>query len=182
MNRPFEPALFLDRDGIINKDYGYVYKTEDFDFVDGIFDLCLRAKKRKYLIIIITNQAGIGRGYYTEEDFHVLTRWMCSEFKQREVVIDDVLYSPYHPIHGIGKYKFDSTCRKPKPGMILQATRRHRIDLSKSLLIGDRITDMQAGIEAGVKTLYLYHKAGSALTNDCRFSVIDTLDAVVFPD
>ena len=126
-------ALFLDRDGVINIDHAYVCKTEDFQFVDGIFDLCRHASKLGYLILVITNQAGIGRGYYTEQDFQNLTRWMCGIFKNEGVDIDKVYFCPYHPEHGVGKYKMDSPLRKPRPGMILQAEDEFGIDLTTSV-------------------------------------------------
>ena len=146
-------AVFLDRDGIINVDKGYVYKIEDFHFMDGIFDRLKDYQKQGYLLIIITNQAGIGRGYYTEEDFHILNEWMLNEFEIRGIHITKVYYCPYHPIHGVGTYKIDSYDRKPNPGMILKAEKEFNIDLSESILIGDKETDLEAGRRAGVFTL-----------------------------
>ena len=143
-------ALFLDRDGVVNIDHGYVWKKEDFEFVDGIFELCRAAKRVGYLILIITNQAGIGRGYYSEEDFARLTTWMRGEFEIKGVFIDDVYFCPFHPEQGVGKYKADSPCRKPRPGMILQAAEQHGIDLADSVLVGDKISDIEAGVAAGI--------------------------------
>jgi D-glycero-D-manno-heptose 1,7-bisphosphate phosphatase len=143
-------ALFLDRDGVINVDHGYVYRREDFEFIDGIFDLCSHAKSRGFFIFVVTNQAGIGRGYFSEQDFLSLTQWMCEEFIKHDAAIDEVYFCPYHLEGGIGRYKFDSPFRKPAPGMILQAARRYQIDLAESLLVGDKSTDMQAGVSAGV--------------------------------
>ena len=143
-------ALFLDRDGVINHDYGYVSQKKDFDFIDGIFHLARSATDKGYLICVITNQAGIGRGYYSVEDFQSLTDWMCGQFKEKKSEIAEVYYSPYHPIHGIGHYKKDDFSRKPNPGMLLQAQRELGIDLSKSIFIGDKLTDMDAGIAAGI--------------------------------
>jgi D-glycero-D-manno-heptose 1,7-bisphosphate phosphatase len=143
-------ALFLDRDGVINHDYGYVSKKKDFDFIDGIFELARSATLKSYVICVITNQAGIGRGYYSEEDFQSLTDWMCGQFKKKKSEIAKVYYSPYHPIHGIGHYKKDDYSRKPNPGMFIQAQIELGIDLSKSIFIGDKLTDMSAGIAAGI--------------------------------
>ena len=143
-------ALFLDRDGVINVDHGYVHVVEDFQFIDGIFDLCSLATAKGYLIIVITNQAGIGRGYYSEEEFQYLNDWMCEQFKENKTEITKVYYSPYHPIHGVGEYKKDDFSRKPNPGMLLQAKIELDIDLSKSIFIGDKLTDMDAGIAAGI--------------------------------
>ena len=149
-------ALFLDRDGVINVNYGYVHKVEDFDFIEGIFDLTRAAAAKNYIICIVTNQAGIGRGYYSEADFHSLKDWMCAKFRTKGVEISKVYYSPYHPIHGLGKYKKNHESRKPKPGMLLKAINEFNIDANSSILIGDEATDIQAGMAAGVGTnIYL---------------------------
>jgi D-glycero-D-manno-heptose 1,7-bisphosphate phosphatase len=150
------PALFLDRDGVINIDHAYVCKPENFEFVDGIFELCRTAKRLGYLIFIITNQAGIGRGYYTEKDFLNLADWMCGIFKTQGVVIGKVYFCPFHPEHGVGHYKTDSPHRKPAPGMIHQAAQEFDVDLAKSVLVGDKETDIQAGVAAGVGCNLLY--------------------------
>lgn len=150
------PALFLDRDGVVNVDHGYVSKREDFEFLDGIFDLCRAARQLDYRIFIITNQAGIGRGYYTEDDFHALTGWMKEAFEAAGAEIDAVYFSPYHPEHGVGEYKRDSDCRKPRPGMLLQATREFEVDLGRSMLVGDKPSDIEAGLAAGVARNLLF--------------------------
>jgi len=143
-------ALFLDRDGVINIEKNYVYKIEDFEFIDGIFELTKSFQDKGYLIIVITNQAGIGRGYYTAKDFHVLNDWMIDQFKQKGITITDVYYCPFHPTHGIDEYKQDSFDRKPNPGMILKAKNQYDINLSESILIGDKDSDIQAGENARV--------------------------------
>ena len=149
-------ALFLDRDGVINVEKNYVHRIEDFDFMDGIFDLAATAQKEQYLLVIITNQAGIARGYYTEEDFQKLNQWMLEQFKQKGIIIQGVYFCPFHPVHGKGKYKVDSEFRKPGPGMILQAQKELDIDLSRSLLLGDKESDIEAGLRAGIgKTILL---------------------------
>lgn len=144
------PALFLDRDGVINVDHGYVFKQEDFDFVPGIFDLCRAARRLGHAIFVITNQAGIGRGYYSEDDFHTLTQWMYHVFAAQDAAIDKVYFCPTHPQHGVGRYKVVSDLRKPGPGMILQAQQEFGIALGNSMLIGDSLTDIAAGRAAGV--------------------------------
>ena len=149
-------ALFLDRDGVINIDYGYVHKKDDFHFVDGVFELVREAVAKGYMIFIVTNQSGIGRGYYTEADFHGLTEWMLARFQSEGVVITKVYFSPYHPVYGEGRYKKEHSSRKPNPGMILQAANEFGLDLKTSVLIGDKSSDIMAGISAGVgKNLYL---------------------------
>lgn len=152
MNR----ALFLDRDGVINVNHGYVHTRENFDFIDGIFDICRLAKQRGYLLIVATNQAGIGRGYYTEQDFHDLTAWMLQQFSSQGSEITKVYFCPDHPVHGIGKYKRESGFRKPEPGMILAAAKEFDIDLKSSILIGDKISDISAGKSAGIANLILF--------------------------
>ncbi len=144
-------ALFLDRDGVINHNYGYVHKISEFKFIEGIFHLVEIAKKKGYLVIIVTNQAGIGRGLYTEEDFLNLMEWVKIQFKENNSNIDDIFFCPFHPVHGIGSYKKDSYRRKPNPGMLIDAQKKYQIDLSESIIIGDNISDIEAGKLVGLK-------------------------------
>lgn len=143
-------ALFLDRDGVINIDTGYVYKISQFKFQEGIFDLCKLALDRGYLIIIVTNQAGIGRGLYSQSDFFALTNWMLDEFSCKGVDIANVYYCPYHPFAGIGLYKRSSYDRKPNPGMIISAAIDFGLDLKASIMIGDKESDVIAAHSAGI--------------------------------
>ena len=159
---PGRAAVFLDRDGVINVDRAYVHRPQDFEFIDGIFDLCRHARQHEYLVFVITNQAGIARGFYTEEDFLQLTRWMCGEFERRDAMIDKVYFCPFHAEHGIGPYKRDSPLRKPAPGMILQAAQEFDVDLGGSVLVGDMETDIQAGIGAGVGINLLFRPLAQA--------------------
>jgi D-glycero-D-manno-heptose 1,7-bisphosphate phosphatase len=154
-------ALFLDRDGVINKEVNYLYKIEDFEFLEGVIETCRYFQNAGYLLFVITNQAGIARGYYTEDDFHILNNWMLEQFKNSGSHITKVYYSPYHPVYGIGKYKQDTLCRKPKPGMILQAQQEFNLDLSASILVGDKESDIEAGIAAGVRTNILVRSGHS---------------------
>jgi D-glycero-D-manno-heptose 1,7-bisphosphate phosphatase len=144
------PALFLDRDGVINFDYGYVHRPDQFAFIPGIFDLVRFAAQLGWPVVVITNQAGIGRGYYDEAAFQTLTRWMCGRFEAELAPIARVYHCPYHPEHGIGEYRLDHPWRKPRPGMILQAATDLDLDLSASAVIGDTVADMQAGAAAGI--------------------------------
>ncbi|EMY69600.1 D-glycero-alpha-D-manno-heptose-1,7-bisphosphate 7-phosphatase [Leptospira vanthielii] len=148
-------ALFLDRDGVINEDFKYVHKINNFKFKSGIFDLCRVANVRGYLVFIITNQAGIARGYYTERDFIKITKWMLNEFWRKECNISRVYYCPYHPDIGNSIYKRNSSFRKPNPGMILKAAKRFSIDLENSILVGDQNSDVQAGLNAGIRKNFL---------------------------
>jgi len=149
-------SLFLDRDGVVNVDLDYVSKPSQVVFIEGVFDLCRYAIKKDYLIFIITNQSGIGRGYYTERDFIFLTKWMKHIFEKEKCPITKVFYCPYHPVYGIGKYKRDSQFRKPNPGMILRAQKRYDVDLQNSVLIGDKKTDIEAGLSAGIRLNILF--------------------------
>jgi len=175
-------ALFLDRDGVINVNHGYVHEVENCHFLDGIFDLTRLAIREGFIICIVTNQAGIGRGYYTEQQFHDFMCWMSARFEQEGVVISRVFYSPYHPIHGVGKYKKDDFSRKPNPGMLLDAINDFSIDAGASILIGDSISDIQAGVAAGIGTnLYLGESDISKKLDNGLYSKISCLsDGAVF--
>lgn len=147
MNR----ALFLDRDGVVNVELNYLYKIEDFKFIDGILDLCKYYQKLGYIIIIVTNQSGIARGYYTQGQFFELTSWMIGEFARHGIKVDKVYHCPHHPdISG------ECTCRKPSSGMLLKAQRDFEIDMLNSLLVGDKESDIEAAIHAGIKETYLF--------------------------
>ncbi len=160
-------ALFLDRDGVINRDdTGYTYRWEDFVFIEGIFDLCRHAKTKGYSLFVITNQAGIGRGLYTEVDFLALSRRMCEEFERQGAAIDKVYFDPTHPAHGIGEYRRESPMRKPNPGMILLAAEEFTIALQDSVLIGDKVSDIQAGLAAGVGCNLLYRESRAGALQD----------------
>ncbi len=153
-------ALFLDRDGTINIDKHYVYRTQDFEWVPGIVELCRAAQSAGYHIVVVTNQSGIERGYFTEAHYAAFTRYMCAQFAEQGVQLLDVLHCPYleHPN------------RKPAPGLFLLAARRWGIDMAASASLGDKPRDVQAGIAAGVGRNYLLAPAGTL----CEFA-----DAVV---
>ena len=144
------PALFLDRDGVINYDYGYVHKSDHFILINGTLDLVRNAYERGYRVVV-TNQADIGRGYYTEDQFHQLTYWMCDQFLANGVPIDKIFLSPCNPTWAIGKYLKDDFSRKPHPEMILKACTELNIDLRKSVLIGDKSSDSKAGFAADIR-------------------------------
>ena len=149
-------ALFLDRDGVINKDFGYVYEVERLEYVDGIFELSRKAKSKGYLIIVITNQAGIGRGYYSEQQFLDFMDIIKAKFIKEDCEIDAVYYCPHHPTAGIGEYRKNCKSRKPNNGMILRANKDFSIDQENSILVGDKSSDIQAGLDSGIKNLYLF--------------------------
>jgi len=160
-------ALFLDRDGVINVEKDYVHKVEDFHFIDGVFETCEAFQKAGYLVVVITNQSGIGRGYYTEEDFHRLNDWMRGEFEKHGVTIHGIYFCPHHPEEGTGPYKRYCQCRKPAPGMLLEASDALEIDLERSVLVGDKESDIEAGERAGVGRNYMVstgHKVDASNT------------------
>jgi len=138
-------ALFLDRDGVINKEVEYLYRQDDFVFIEGVFEACLFYKRKGYKIFVITNQAGIARGYYTESDFLIINKWMLECFDENGIKISKVYYCPHHP-----EYSGECSCRKPKTGMIDKAVDEYQIDLNSSILVGDKETDIIAGIRAGI--------------------------------
>ena len=142
-------AAFLDRDGVINIDYGYVGGVDRFEFKDGIFELLKFLRDKGCTLFIVTNQSGIARGYYSEEDFHNLMHYMIEDIKKRGIEIKDYNFCPHHPdITG------ECECRKPKPGMILDSAKKYNIDLKNSIIIGDSDKDIEAGKNAGIKKTY----------------------------
>ena len=140
-------ALFLDRDGTINVDYGYVYQPEKFELIDGIVDLCKKAQEKGYLIIVITNQSGIARGYYTDADFQKLNQYMIDVFTKKVVTITDVFYCP----------ELSGPRRKPECGMFLEAQKKYNIDMAQSVSVGDKERDIKAGEKASVGKNFLFN-------------------------
>ena len=134
-------AVFLDRDGTINVEKNYLFKIEDFEFLPGVIEALKLFQENGYKLIIITNQSGIARGYYTEEDFHKLNDWMIDTLKKYGIYIDAVYYCPHHPDAINQEYRMDCQCRKPNIGLFIKAAEEFNIDLSKSIAIGDKIRD-----------------------------------------
>src|SRR5262249_25846498 len=144
-------ALFLDRDGVINVDRGYIHRSAQFEFVPGIFELArFWTNELRRPIVVITNQSGIGRGYFDEWAYEDLTRWMCERFEAEHTATARVYHSLYPPLHGIGKYRRDHPWRKPNPGMILQAVSDLDLDPVQSAILGDKMSDIEAGAAAGI--------------------------------
>jgi len=172
-------ALFLDRDGVINVEHGYVHCREAFHFQEGIFELCRAAQARGYLLVVVTNQAGIARGYYSESDFLELTAWMVEKCAEQQIHIARVYYCPYHPIHGVGRYRCDSLDRKPKPGMLFRARTDFNLDLTASVLIGDKLSDIYAAKAAGVGTTILLRGGVASIgTRQDQWYISDSLGDV----
>lgn len=147
------PCLFIDRDGVLNFDSGYVHKPEDFRWIDGAKEACAWAKSRGYFLSLATNQSGIARGFYNEEQFLSLTEWMNDQLRTVGGELDAVYFCPYHATEGMGHYKKDSEDRKPNPGMLLKSIAANDLDPDRSYFVGDMETDMQAARAAGVTGL-----------------------------
>lgn len=140
-------ALFLDRDGVVNVEKNYLHKIEDFELVEGIVDVCRLYQEQGYVIIIVTNQSGISRGYYSEADFARLSDWMREHFQSLGVTITHIYHCPHHEsIDGVCE------CRKPEPGMFIQAQKEYDLDMLSSVMIGDNERDIEAAMRGGVGT------------------------------
>mgnify|MGYP000156137381 CR=1 FL=1 len=154
-------TIFLDRDGVINKEINYLHKIQDFEFIDGIFEACHHFKSLGYHIVIVTNQSGIARNIYKDEDYQILTIWMLEEFKKNNIEILDIFHCPHGP-HSSCK------CRKPRPGMLLEAKIKHRIIMDYSWMIGDKEIDIEAANTAGIVNTILVksgHKINESHSN-----------------
>jgi D-glycero-D-manno-heptose 1,7-bisphosphate phosphatase len=141
-------TIFLDRDGVINKDKNYLYKIEDFDFIDGVFSACKHFSMLGYKIVVVTNQSGIARGYYTLNEYREVTAWMVEKFREKKINILDIFHCPHSP-------KDKCKCRKPLPGMLLEAKNKYDIDMKNSWLIGDKEDDITAANSSGIDNTIL---------------------------
>jgi D-glycero-D-manno-heptose 1,7-bisphosphate phosphatase len=148
-------ALFLDRDGVVNVEVGYLHRAEEVRFVEGIFSLCRTAIKLGYRLIVVTNQAGIARGFYTEADFHTLMDFIRVELHAEQIELDAVYHCPFHPEHGVGPYKREHEDRKPGTGMLRRGAREFSLSLADSVMIGDRCSDIAAANAAGLRQAFL---------------------------
>jgi D-glycero-D-manno-heptose 1,7-bisphosphate phosphatase len=156
-------AAFLDRDGVINLDHGYVWRREEFEFVPGTLAACAQLARRGFALVVVTNQSGIGRGMYAEADFEHLTAWMRERFSDAGAPLAGVYFCPHHPTDAAGSYLRACACRKPAPGMLLQAAAKHGLDLARSVMFGDTCDDLEAARAAGVPQRVLLGKDGRAL-------------------
>jgi D-glycero-D-manno-heptose 1,7-bisphosphate phosphatase len=147
----YKKALILDRDGVINHDYGHVHKKNNFRFIEGIFELCKYFVKQEYMIIIVTNQAGIGKNMYSNEEFQLLNDWMIKQFEREGIIINKTYYCPH-------TLEDNCECRKPKPGMIIDAISEFGLEPNKCVMIGDKSSDYEAGKAAGIGTLLLFNE------------------------
>lgn len=170
-------AVFLDRDGTLNIDYGYVHKIDDFHFIKGSIEALKKLKEMGYLLVLVTNQSGIARGYFTEQEFLQLTEWMDWSLADRGVDLDGIYYCPHHPEAKLAEFKQDCDCRKPKSGMLLQAIEELNIDPARSIMIGDKVEDIFAGQGAKIRTNILVRtgKEVTAKEEDEADHVLDSI-------
>jgi len=156
-------AAFLDRDGVINFDHGYVHRREDFEFIPGVLAACAQLHRLGFALVLVTNQAGIGRGLYAEADFRRLTDWMTEQFATAGAPLAGVYHCPHHPDAALGGFRRACSCRKPAPGMLLAAARELALDPGRSVLFGDKASDIEAAVAAGVPHRVLLGTDGRAL-------------------
>lgn len=154
-------AVFMDRDGTINVEKEYLYRVEDFEFVGGAPEAVRLLNAAGLFVVVVSNQSGVARGYYAEEDVESLHRHIAAELGKSGARVDAWFYCPHHP-QGRGSYSLPCRCRKPLPGMLLEAARRYDIDLASSVMIGDKLADIEAGIAAGCRTILVRTGYGAA--------------------
>ena len=171
-------TIFLDRDGVINKEVNYLHKIEDFEFIDEVFETCFYLKNLGFEIIVVTNQSGISRGYYSENDFHVINNWMISQFNENNINILDVFFCPH-------SNESNCECRKPKPGMFIEAKKKHSINMKESWMIGDSQRDITAASLTGITKTILLNSGDKTNEENAQpkyylNSVKDTINVVKF--
>lgn len=171
-------AVFLDRDGVINVDHTYVHTKEKTDWVEGIFELCRYLRSAEYLLVVVTNQAGIARGYYTESLFLEYTRWVHGEFERHGAPLLATYYCPHHPDASLEAFRMICGCRKPAPGMIMEAAKHFDLALGGSVLIGDKLSDMEAAAAAGVGRRFLLSHPGSPVDTSLGVTRVASLSEV----
>ncbi|XZQ54904.1 MAG: D-glycero-beta-D-manno-heptose 1,7-bisphosphate 7-phosphatase [Arsenophonus sp.] len=164
------PAIFFDRDGTINCDNGYVYEIDNFKFIKGTIEAMLELKKMGYALILITNQSGIGIGLFTEKQFLKLTNWMYFSLIDYGIKLDGIYYCPHHPYAIEQKYKKICNCRKPKANMLLKAQKQLNINMKASYMVGDKISDIQAGRAAHIGTNVLVTSGKFITENDKQYA------------
>lgn len=178
-NLGLNKAVFLDRDGVINVEKGYLHRIEDFEFLPGVPQALLRLKEAGFLLIVVTNQSGVARGFYPLEAVHELHRYLQGELAAAGVAIDGFYICPHHPDHGPENQPQDCSCRKPLPGLIEQALDDFQIDPSGSYLVGDKLSDIEAGKAAGCRCLLVRtgYGASAAEVVSNEVTVVDDLPA-----
>ena len=161
-------VIFLDRDGTINVEKSYLHKWEDFEFEKNVIDGLKELKKMGYEFIVVTNQSGIARGYYSEDDLKALNNEMVKELKKHDIDILECHYCPHHPEKGLDQYKKNCDCRKPNPGMLLEGIKKYNVDIENSFMIGDKKSDLEAGKKAGLKSILILTGYGKNIEDDVK--------------
>ena len=172
-------VAFLDRDGVINREVNYLHTIEEFEYIENCKDGLLALISLGYEIVIITNQAGIAKGIFSLNQYDVLTAWMLNDLEKSGIKVLECMHCPHHPEGIIDEYTRSCDCRKPNPGMIQDTVSKYKVDLSESILVGDKVSDIKAGEAAGVGALYLVQSGHMLSENDCReHNVYKNLSAV----
>ncbi len=178
--------VFLDRDGTINVEKNYLFRKEDFQFIPGAIEAIRLLNRNNYKVIVVTNQAGIARGYYTEEDVIKLHQYINTVLSKYDAYIDSFFYCPHHPSNGIGDYKVECHCRKPNTGLFRQSEVLYQVDKGRSWMIGDNISDIQAGLNYQIRTILVSTGYGHSVYDELsgkigvEYYAIDILDAVTY--
>ncbi|MGA7827781.1 MAG: D-glycero-beta-D-manno-heptose 1,7-bisphosphate 7-phosphatase [Geobacteraceae bacterium] len=176
---PINRAVFLDRDGVINVEKGYLHRSEDFEFLPGVPQALHLLKEAGFLLVVVTNQSGVARGYYPLEDVYELHRHLQRELAATGVAIDRFYICPHHPDHGPGSQPEECSCRKPLPGMIEKALSDFQIDPARCYLVGDKLSDIEAGRAAGCRCLLVRTGHGSVSEKGApkELTIVDDLPA-----
>lgn len=158
-----DKIIFLDRDGTMNEEVHYLHKPEDLHILSGVAEALKLLRDAGFQIVVVTNQAGVARGYYTCQDVETLHQYLNEQLKKEGAWVDHFFYCPHHPVHGIGDYKIECDCRKPGTGMFVMAEQYYQIDKSNSYMIGDKLLDVEAGNQYGVKSILVGTGYGAAI-------------------
>lgn len=169
-------VAFLDRDGVINREVNHLHKIVDFNYVPKTKQALRNLKELGYQIIVVTNQAGIAKGFFTEEDYYRLSRHYFHDLFDSGITLLDIIHCPHHPNAVLEKYRASCFCRKPGPGMLLHAINKYSVDVEKSILVGDKVSDMEAAVNAGIKNYFLVESGHKISQEDyVKYSVFKSL-------
>ena len=169
-------AAFIDRDGVLNEDHGYVFRAEDFHWLPGAIAALARLQQAGYALVVVTNQSGIARGFYSEADLARLNAHMQAELQAQGVALAGIYACPHHPQGSVVAYRRICDCRKPSPGLILQAAHALSLDLAASCLFGDKASDIEAGRRAGVGHCVAIGSVAGAGADACHASLQAAVD------